>query len=854
MDYENITLKDEIELERRAKTRAEEAARRVLQNSCSNGRATETQVGKGMMDYAYDKFIKSIREFVTYELQPKCGVQAAYHNMLEQLAQIYDDKTHLYAVLALSTMARTMDYVFIRKNELSTIAKRIGESIEDDANLVAFENSNPENLKELNTGLKKRVGEHFKKYYIQHKAMTEAGFNWIEWNTAAKIKLGGKLIECLVSSTTLFEIVHINHGTGRTSMDKLNPSQLFIDLWNINEVALLQNTCRAIPTIIPPKEWTSYTDGGYYGELRTSYPLMRLHKNKTIFFTQYLEKLKQTDLTSVLRAVNAVQSTPWKINTRVLKVVEEIVKNGGDLAGIPKFQPYDNLPRLEGDYTEEELKEHKKLAVELIHRENARKGRALRCLSMLAIAKEYAPYKRIFFPCNMDFRGRVYPIPAFSFQGDDLTKGLLLLADTPAATDEKAEYWMRVAGCEFYGNDKVSFDDQIQWTKDSEEAILSVANDPLGKDKGFWANSDCPVEFLGWCFEYKDMLSYKDKHNGSVIGWTCGVPVAFDGTCSGLQHFSAALRDEIGGRSVNLIPGDKPRDIYGEVAEKVNVMLRENAKSGTSDAWMTNKFGEKTMKWGTRTLAQQWLAYGVNRKVTKRCVMTLAYGAKQFGFKEQILEDTLNDVYGTDKGSMFTASKNTLALYMAKLIWQAASQTVVKAFIGMKWLQDISAIVCKTGDVVTWNTPMGLPIQQNYMETHVKKVKMRFLNLTKNFYVPEETGNVAKKKQTQGIAPNFIHSMDAAHLQLSINMCLDKGIHHFSMIHDSYATSPAQADTLFHTVREAFVKMYEENDVLQNFYEDMKTAVGTQDKPLPCPPSEGKLDIRQVLDSLYVFH
>lgn len=131
---------------------------------------------------------------------------------------------------------------------------------------------------------------------------------------------------------------------------------------------------------------------------------------------------------------------------------------------------------------------------------------------------------------------------------------------------------------------------------------------------------------------------------------------------------------------------------------------------------------------------------------------------------------------------------------------------------------------------------------------------MRFLNLTKNFYVPEETGNVAKKKQTQGIAPNFIHSMDAAHLQLSINMCLDKGIHHFSMIHDSYATSPAQADTLFHTVREAFVKMYEENDVLQNFYEDMKTAVGAQDKPLPCPPSEGKLDIRQVLDSLYVFH
>lgn len=48
--------------------------------------------------------------------------------------------------------------------------------------------------------------------------------------------------------------------------------------------------------------------------------------------------------------------------------------------------------------------------------------------------------------------------------------------------------------------------------------------------------------------------------------------------------------------------------------------------------------------------------------------------------------------------------------------------------------------------------------------------------------------------------------------------------------------------------------MYEENDVLLNFYEDMKDAVGTQETTLPLPPPEGKLDIRQVLDSLYVFH
>lgn len=79
------------------------------------------------------------------------------------------------------------------------------------------------------------------------------------------------------------------------------------------------------------------------------------------------------------------------------------------------------------------------------------------------------------------------------------------------------------------------------------------------------------------------------------------------------------------------------------------------------------------------------------------------------------------------------------------------------------------------------------------------------------------------------------------------------------MIHDSYATSPAQADTLFHTVRETFVAMYTENDVLANFKEDIKASLlmgvdrGNNDQ-LPPPPAQGTLDINQVLDSLYVFH
>ena len=130
------------------------------------------------------------------------------------------------------------------------------------------------------------------------------------------------------------------------------------------------------------------------------------------------------------------------------------------------------------------------------------------------------------------------------------------------------------------------------------------------------------------------------------------------------------------------------------------------------------------------------------------------------------------------------------------------------------------------------------------------------MNTEKRWYIPHLTGNVDKRRQTQGIAPNFIHSMDASHLQWTINRCKRQGIHHFSMIHDSYATSPSQADKLFHTVRETFVEMYTKHDVLTDFRDDVcQVLVGEEArKNTPKPPAKGKLDLNQVLESLYIFH
>lgn len=40
------------------------------------------------------------------------------------------------------------------------------------------------------------------------------------------------------------------------------------------------------------------------------------------------------------------------------------------------------------------------------------------------------------------------------------------------------------------------------------------------------------------------------------------LPVHMDGSCNGLQHYAALGRDEAGGKAVNLLPSDKPQDVY----------------------------------------------------------------------------------------------------------------------------------------------------------------------------------------------------------------------------------------------------------------------------------------------------
>lgn len=839
----------QLEIEEGYKKLAKEAARKVYEgvedSTQQEVTASQTKPGQSFIKAQWKFVHDAMDAFVTESITPKKGVRPGYVSLIKEIVQVCE-KEETVNLFTLVTFTTLLDGVLKKDFSHSSFARIIGEELYNEVSLKAFLD-NSEYAHIVEKGIQQRVGASYKRAYIR-ACMARGEFSYPEWDSATRLALGGSLIEITLRASNYFEYKTREEGNDKKFLEVV-PTQFFMEQWQHKTEWLIDNSFKFCPTIIPPRDWENFNEGGYYGELAHQAKLLRLRNNKDVFAKEYKNKMREADLSNVCKAVNAIQSTPWKINKKVLEVAEYVIEKGGNMAGVPSTEELPKPAVLPAKPTAAEKKSYNKLMVGYYRRQKQHNSILLRIYAHIRTAKKFADYERIYFPCNMDFRGRVYPIPMFSFQGDDLNKSLIEFADAPACDSEVCWDWLLIEGANLAGVDKVSYDDRKAWVMEHEAEILAVAADPKGEL--WWADQDCPFQFLGWCFEYASAKAWKQEHSGSIKGFITGMNVALDGTCSGLQHFSAILRDPVGGKAVNLVPGEKPSDIYGIVAEKVNKVLENDILNGTADEQKEGKEGKTFTKYGTKYLSSVWLAYGVTRKVTKRSVMTLAYGSKEFGFKDQILEDTIQqdvDKYG-DK-SVFATCKFQASLYMAKLINEAVNTTVIAAVEGMKWLQECARLVVHSNQVVSWTTPMGLPVQQAYMEIKSEKLYLRCAGKQMYLYDFNNTGNIDKPHQGRGVAPNFIHSCDAAHLQLTVCNCYDKDIKHFAMIHDSYGTTLAQTQTMYDTVRESFIQMYTEHDVFQEFKDSMEALT---DKEIPDIPNKGSLDIEIVRDSKYIF-
>ena len=338
------------------------------------------------------------------------------------------------------------------------------------------------------------------------------------------------------------------------------------------------------------------------------------------------------------------------------------------------------------------------------------------------------------------------------------------------------------------------------------------------------------------------------------FGYVSHAAVAVDGTCNGLQHLSALGRDLTVGQRVNLVPGDKPHDVYQYVADcLVPTLLRIQEQRGEP--------GE---------MADYWLGFTVDgklpRDLLKRPVMILAYSATKQAFFRYTRE-WLNEKDPITRETDHSLRYRRLN-FMVGLMWDAVLTALPRAMAVMKWLQDCASKAAIGNQPIFWRTPDGFIVRHFYGVMKSYQVLVKLDGTDFKLRLQQPTKDLDKQAQLRGIAPNFVHSFDGAAARGCILKAAEGGeVNSFASIHDSFATHAADMWKLYAYLREAFVEIHEA-EVLAQFRfaclrvlvdylvaqgKDVLDAEAEANHQLPPLPALGELDIRKVLDSDYFF-
>ena len=833
IDTQTALISIQLNLEEEMTQRGAERYLRNVSKSVKAGQEDGTSYGQQIMAARLDLLAKAIDQ---WKAETAAGTPGQRNSTAYQKTKDVPSPT-----LAFLTLKNVMAGISTLRT-LQFVAAALGTTVEDELRFAAVREEEKKKYDKLVAGANKRGAYHYKHIYAVREA--DKFQDWSKWTRTERLHVGMKLIDLCIESVGLVEVIHQTIGKEQsTQVLKALPDTIaWIEKKN-DAVSMLRPVYE--PMVVQPRDWSTPFNGGY---LSSNIKPLKLVKTKN---RAYLEELAHTDMPIVYEAINALQRTSWQINSQVLAVMKTLWESGSELGGLP---PRDGipLPAKPADIEEnEEARKQYRGEAARVHLQNLQlTGHRIGFNIALDIAKRYEGFRKIYFPYQLDFRGRIYAVSHLSPQGSDVQKALLRFANGKPLGSEGWK-WLAIHGANTAGYDKVSLEDRVNWVFDNEEEICAIAENPY--DNRGWCGSignveiDKPWQFLAFCLEWAGYCKYGETYVSKL-------PVAMDGSCSGIQHFSAMLRDEIGGNAVNLVPSELPQDVYGMVAKKVIEQAQEDAVSGTEDELKHTEEGVAYVKRGTKALSKQWLSFGITRKTTKRSVMTLAYGSKEYGFKEQLMEDIIRPAKNSGKEFPFDGDGYQAAQYMAKAIWIAVNKVLVKAGEAMRWLQTAASLAAKEDLPVRWTTPVGFPVMQAYADMETRRVKTAINGKLVYFRVNQETDKLDRRKQSSGIAPNYVHSCDAAHLMLTVVRAKQAGINSFGMVHDSFATTAGQTEELFRIVREAFVEMYSEVNVLGSFRDEIAQQLSGEGKEkLPALPESGTLDLSQVVDSRFCF-
>uniref|UniRef100_A0A1D1XV78 DNA-directed RNA polymerase n=1 Tax=Anthurium amnicola TaxID=1678845 RepID=A0A1D1XV78_9ARAE len=572
-----------------------------------------------------------------------------------------------------------------------------------------------------------------------------------------------------------------------------------------------------MPMLVTPVNWTGYDKGAHL--FLPSY-IMRTHGSRQQ--REAVKRAPRNQLQGVYEALDTLGTTKWRINKRLLSVVDRIWSSGGCLADLVDRE---DVPLPEKPDTEDEAVIKKwKWKVKAAKKENSERH-SMRCdvELKLAVARKMKDEEGFYYPHNLDFRGRAYPMhPYLNHLGSDLCRGILEFAEG-RPLGKSGLHWLKIHLANLYagGVDKLSYDGRFAFAENHLEDIFDSADRPL-EGKRWWLEAEDPFQCLAVCINLTEAL-----RSSSPETTISHIPVHQDGSCNGLQHYAALGRDKLGAIAVNLVAGEKPADVYSGIAARVLDIMRRDAQKDPANEMNAAR---------ARLLISQ-----VDRKLVKQTVMTSVYGVTYVGAREQIKRRLKERGVIADDAEQFSA-----ACYAAKVTLTALEEMFQAARGIMTWLGDCAKVVAVENHAVRWTTPLGLPVVQPYRKLGRQLVKTSLQVLT----LQRETDKVMAKRQRTAFPPNFVHSLDGSHMMMTAVACRKAGLN-FAGVHDSYWTHACDVDQMNRILREKFVELYE-IPILENLLDSFQKSFPTLN--FPPLPERGDFDLKDVMDSPYFFN
>jgi DNA-directed RNA polymerase len=613
-----------------------------------------------------------------------------------------------------------------------------------------------------------------------------------------------------------------------------------------------EDSAKPRPMVCEPLDWTPTQRGGYLTHVNFNTSKL-VHGNTGSEPSQL-----------VYDAINRLQKVPFRVNNYILKLMELLLKKTWEIGSFRSFEKEshrdEHFPIVDSDWLDslstdsQEYKDTMRKLTEAYHNQKIDEQKAEPVRRTVGIAKEFRDEK-FWFPWFLDRRGRLYPsVTGFSPQGADYGKALLRSADgAPLTEDTRRDLLISIATAgAFEGVDKADFFTRLRWGEQfvSTERFKAMVEEPYTVQD--WMEADEPFGFLALCEEYyRCFISHEENEGMSPDR----VYVFFgrDQTCSGVQILSAVIKDPKAAYFTNVVVTEAPQDLYGEVAKEAKGLMRNKA-------WLQEQMDAREKKRNAlnkkrkpdNQIEPRWVVDVDpeihDRKVNKTQAMTCGYGATirtRYGnIKEALIEKqkkgTIPDIHPGDINIVCKAGVDGMGV-------------AFPAYMELnKWFKKLAAAALAEGvERITWTTPAGMFVSQEYRETKLARVQthaaggQHYANVSlSDSYIETGEGEPKLSKNQSAIAANFVHSLDGAVITLGV-LNTPEDVQLFT-IHDCIFVLSGYFGQTIPQFRKA---MY--NVVTSPVLEELLESNGLTGK-VELPPM-GELDLEQIKESPYLF-